>query len=97
MNLVINDASVAVLASLFLGLVLAAAAIPKLRHPDEFQGVVTNYRLLPSFLVTPFARLLPLVELVCAVALQITPAREMAAWTATGLFIMFAVAIAINV
>lgn len=97
MNWVINDASVAVLASLFLGLVLAAAAIPKLRHPDEFQGVVTNYRLLPSFMVTPFARLLPWVELACAVALQMTPVRELAAWVAAGLFIMFALAIAINV
>lgn len=97
MNWIINDASVAVLASLFLGLVLASAAIPKLRHLDEFQGVVTNYRLLPSFLVIPFAILLPIVELVCAVALQMTPAREIAAWVAAGLFIMFAVAIAINV
>lgn len=97
MNWVINDASVAVLVSLFLGLVLAAAAIPKLRHPDEFQGVVTNYRLLPSFLVTPFARLLPWVELACAIALLMTPVRELAAWVAAGLFVMFAVAIAINV
>lgn len=97
MNWIINDASVAVLASLFLGLVLAAAAIPKLRHLDEFQGVVTNYRLLPAFLVTPFAIGLPLIELACAVALQMTPIRELAAWVAAGLFILFAVAIAINV
>jgi len=97
MNWMINDASITVLASFFLALVLIAAAIPKLRHPDEFQGVVTNYRLLPAFLVAPFARLLPWVELACAAALLMTPARELAAWVATGLFLMFALALAINV
>ncbi|MDX1474925.1 MAG: MauE/DoxX family redox-associated membrane protein [Reinekea sp.] len=97
MNWMINDASITVLTSLFLALVLAAAAIPKLRNPDEFQGVVTNYRLLPDFLVAPFARLLPWIELACAAALLMTPARELAAWVATGLFLMFALALAINV
>lgn len=97
MNWIVNDPAVAVLASLFLGIVLVAAALPKLRHPDEFQGVVTNYRLLPSFLVAPFSRLLPWVELACAVALMMTPVRETAAWVATGLFVMFALALAINV
>lgn len=97
MNWIVNDPAVTVLATLFVGLVLAVAAISKLRHADEFQGVVDNYRLLPSFLVAPFARLLPWVELACAVALTIPPVREIAAWVATGLFVMFALALAINV
>jgi methylamine dehydrogenase accessory protein MauD len=57
MNWLINDPIVPVFASLFLALVLAAAAIPKIRNTDEFQGVVANYRLLPSFMVAPFAKL----------------------------------------
>lgn len=97
MSWLINDPTAAVLASLFIGLILAAAAIPKFRHPDEFQGVVANYKLLPSFLVPPVAKLLPLIELLCAVALMIPPARELAACVAAGLFIMFALALAINV
>lgn len=97
MNWIINDPAVTVLATLFVGLVLAVAAISKLRQPDEFQGVVENYRLLPSFLVAPVARLLPLIELVTAVALMVPPVREMAAWVATGLFVMFSLALAINV
>ncbi|MFL9711684.1 MauE/DoxX family redox-associated membrane protein [Methylobacillus pratensis] len=97
MSWLINDPTAAVLASLFIGIVLAAAAIPKFRHPDEFQGVVANYKLLPSFLVAPVAKLLPLVELLCAVALMIPPAREIAACVAAGLFIVFALALAINV
>ena len=97
MNWLINDPALSVLATLFVGLVLAVAAISKLRSPDEFQGVVDNYRLLPGFLVAPVARLLPMVELACAVALMLPPAREMAAWVAVGLFVVFALALAINV
>jgi len=97
MNWLINDPALSVLATLFVGLVLAVAAISKLRSPDEFQGVVDNYRLLPGFLVAPVARLLPMVELACAVALMVPPTREVAAWVAVGLFVVFALALAINV
>ncbi len=97
MNALINDPAVVILASLFLGLVLAVSAVSKLQRPDEFQGVVANYRLLPSFLVAPFARLLPWLEMACAVALLVPPLRAVAAYVAAGLFVMFALAIAINV
>lgn len=93
----ISEPAVVIFATLFTGLVLAVAAMSKLRHLDEFQGVVENYRILPEFLVAPFAKLLPFVELVTAVALLISPVREIAAWLATGLFVMFALALAINV
>jgi uncharacterized membrane protein YphA (DoxX/SURF4 family) len=94
---IIYDPVTSMLASLFLGLVLVTAALPKIRHADEFQGVVANYRLLPSFLVMPFARLLPWIELTCAVALLVPAWRETAAWVAAGLFTMFALGLAINV
>ena len=97
MNWIASDPAVIIFATLFIGLVLVVAALPKLQHLDEFQGVVENYRILPGFMVAPFAKLLPLLELVCAVALLITPVREIAAWFATGLFVMFALALAINV
>ncbi len=94
---IIYDPVTSMLASLFLGLVLVTAALPKIRNADEFQGVVANYRLLPSFLVMPFARLLPWIELACAVALLVPAWRETAAWVAAGLFVMFALGLAINV
>ena len=97
MNWLTNDPALSVLATLFVGLVLAVAAISKLRSPDEFQGVVDNYRLLPGFLVKPVAKLLPWIELACAVALMVPPVREIAAWVAVGLFVMFPLALAINV
>lgn len=97
MDWLINDSLIPVFASLFLALVLVTAAIPKIRNADEFQGVVSNYRLLPSFMVAPFAKLLPWLELGSAVALMVPMIREEAAWMAAGLFMMFAVALAINV
>lgn len=97
MNAIINDPAVAILASLFLGLVLATSALSKLKRPDEFQGVVANYRLLPSFMVAPVARLLPWLELACAVALLVPPVRAQAAWVAAAIFVVFALALAINV
>jgi uncharacterized membrane protein YphA (DoxX/SURF4 family) len=97
MDSMVNDPTVAIFASLFVALILAAAAIPKLRSQDEFLGVVANYKLLPGFLVTPFARLLPWVELACAAALLVPSLRTAAACVAAGLFIVFAIAIAINV
>lgn len=92
-----GDPTVAMFASLFIALVLVSAAIPKLRHQDEFLGVVTNYKILPGFLIAPFAKLLPLLELGCAIALMVPALREIAAAVAASLFIMFSVAIAINV
>ncbi|MGQ2965993.1 MauE/DoxX family redox-associated membrane protein [Methylophilus sp.] len=97
MDAMLNDPTVAIFASLFLALILAAAAIPKLRSQDEFLGVVANYKLLPGFLVAPFAKLLPWVELGCAIALLVPALRPVAASVAAGLFMMFAIAIAINV
>lgn len=97
MTSIIYDPVTSILATLFLGFVLITAALPKIRKADEFQGVVANYRLLPSFLVMPFARLLPWIELACAVALLVPAWREAAAWVAAGLFVMFALGLAINV
>lgn len=97
MNWMINDPALTVLATLFIGLILAVSAISKLRHADEFQGVVDNYRLLPGVLVAPVARLLPWVELLCAIALMVPSLRIVAAWVAVALFVMFALALAINV
>ncbi len=97
MNWLFDDPTVSVFASLFLALILVTAAIPKIRRPDEFQGVVANYRLLPSFLVAPFARLLPWIELGSAIALLVPQVRETAALVAAGLFMLFAIALAVNV
>jgi uncharacterized membrane protein YphA (DoxX/SURF4 family) len=97
MDSLVNDPTVAIFATLFVALILIAAAIPKLRTKDEFLGVVANYKLLPNFLVAPFAEVLPWLELGCAIALLIPSTHTIAAGVAAGLFIVFSIAIAINV
>lgn len=97
MDSMVSDPTVAMFASLFVALVLAAAAIPKLRNQDEFLGVVANYKLLPGFLVAPFAKLLPWLELGCAIALLVPSLRVVAACVAAALFMLFSFAIAVNV
>lgn len=80
----------------FLALVLLAAAVPKLRQADEFHGVVANYRILPDWLVPLFARLLPWVELLCACGLLFVATATHALLIASGLLVMFSVAVAVN-
>jgi uncharacterized membrane protein len=79
-----------------LALVFLQGAASKLLAPDEFEGVVSNYRLLPGALSAPFARVLPLLELAAGAGLVIGATRPAAAWLAVALLTMFCVAIAIN-
>lgn len=81
----------------FLALLFAGAAYSKLRHQEQFFGVVRNFRLMPEWLASPFATLLPWLELAVAIGLLIDPAVPYAAAVASGLLVVFAFAIGINV
>lgn len=93
----LSDPLVAVFLRSFLVLLFAGAAYSKLRHQEEFAGVVRNFRLMPEWLAAPFAAVLPWVELAVAGGLLFTAAVPYAAATASGLLVLFAIAIAINV
>jgi hypothetical protein len=82
---------------LLLAVVLATAALGKLRALDEFVGVVHNYRVLPEPLVRPVAYALPPLELVLAIGLLLEPTRSPAAAAAAALLAVFALAMAINI
>jgi len=86
-----------VMAPLFLALVLVTAAIPKFKKADEFVGIVANYRVLPDALVMPFAKLLPVIEIICALGVLIPALRAGAGWMAAGLFMLFALALGVNI
>jgi uncharacterized membrane protein len=90
------DPALALLAIPLLAVVFGAAALAKLRDLDMFQGVVEQYRLLPAFLVKPFVRVLPVLELGAALGLLLPPTRALAAATLVGLLVLFAAAMAIN-
>jgi len=88
---------ISVMVPVFLALVLVAAAVPKLRKADEFAGIVANYRLLPDAWAAPFAKLLPVLEIICAVGLLVPGLRSGAGWLAAGLFMLFALALGVNI
>lgn len=77
-------------------IVFAAAGWSKLRSPEAFEGVVYNFRILPERAAGPFSRLLPVAELVVAVALVFPTTRGAAAAGAMALLAVFSIAIAVN-
>jgi hypothetical protein len=75
-------------------LVFATAVAGKLRHRDEFVGVVGQYRLLPLTLVHPAAMSVIILEAGAALSLAILPATG--AVLAIALLLVFCVAVIVN-
>jgi hypothetical protein len=80
-----------------LGLVFAASAVPKLRHPRGFALAVLEYRVLPAGLGRLYARLVPPLEFLLAVLLITGTAVRSAAVATGALLLSFILAVAINV
>lgn len=78
-----------------VALVFLFAAFGKIRHRLAFQGVVSNYRLLPEIVVPVFAMLLPLFEAGVAAALILAP-PPVPEVSGAVLLCVFAAAMAIN-
>ncbi|HEY3398887.1 MAG TPA: MauE/DoxX family redox-associated membrane protein [Armatimonadota bacterium] len=83
--------------NLALRLVIAAvflyAAVDKIAHPDRFADIVSDYQLLPAFLVNPFAVIMPWVEVALGVWLVVGAWTPSAALLASGMTVMFMAAI----
>ena len=90
------DPALASLAVLLLLGVFGTAALTKLREPAIFRSVVEQYELLPRALVTPFAHVLPLVELTAGLGLLLPATRAPAAVVLVVLLLVFAAAMAVN-
>ena len=56
-------------ARIILAGVFAYASVSKIVRPDEFYTAVMNYQILPQYLAYAISYFLPILELVCAVAL----------------------------
>lgn len=82
-------------ASIGVGFIFASAGITKLRHRRLLPGVIANYRLLPSALVSPTAAVLPFAEIGIGAAL-IVGVRPLPVVLGIGLLGLFALAMAIN-
>jgi len=81
-------------ARLAAGATFLYASLDKIADPAGFAQAVHNYRLVPDALLHPFALFLPWLEAAAGVALIFGVARRGAALVASGMTIMFIVAIA---
>jgi hypothetical protein len=93
---VLHDPMILAFAQAILMLVFLAGAWSKLRARETFEGVVSNYRLLPEFAVGPASYLLPLSELAVGLGVAYVPTRPYAAVGAVLLLTVFNIAIGIN-
>ena len=79
-----------------LALLFLTAAVGKLRHPSYFRGNLREYALLPGLLVPLVAGLIPVAELLIALAAVVTTTASSAMIAAGGLLGLYALAMAIN-
>jgi uncharacterized membrane protein len=79
-----------------LALVTFAAAWHKLAEPDAFLSAVAAYALLPSPMVTAVARILPVMEITLGAGILLPATRTFALTGLMGLFLLYALAMAIN-
>lgn len=56
---------------ILLGIIFIYAGFSKIIHPEAFAGIIANYRILPSNLVSFSAVLLPWLEVTAGVSLLI--------------------------
>jgi hypothetical protein len=84
------------LACTLLAIVFASAAWHKLRDLLAFELALDAYALLPSTLVRPFAWILPLLEVMAAVTLLLTPTRAAGGVLALALLGLVTGAVTIN-
>jgi hypothetical protein len=92
---VMLDPVIGVLIIACLALLLASAALHKLRDLRRFTEILRAYRLLPAG-AERLAPLVPLTELALAVGLLITPLRALAISLGIVLLLGYAAAIAVN-
>jgi hypothetical protein len=90
------DPAIRLLIALCTALLFVSAAIHKLREPMRFAAALAAYEILPGPLVASVARLLPLVELSCAVGVLVEATRYWSAVCAIGLLVAYSAAIATN-
>jgi uncharacterized membrane protein YphA (DoxX/SURF4 family) len=56
---------------LLLGGVFIYSCAAKIAHPEAFAAILTNYQIVPQFLIGPTAVVFPWIEAVCGTALVI--------------------------
>ena len=81
----------------FLGGILGWAGIVKIQNPEAFIKIVTAYDLLPEGLVVLWGIFLPWIELMTGLFLFFGLWHKSAVLSSSGLFLLFAGAVGINI
>lgn len=81
---------------LFLGLVLVMSSLGKLADIKGFAVLVSDYHLLPNFLVLPFSYLIPWTEFTCGLLLLFGFRLQIIGTITTALIGIFTVAVGIS-
>jgi len=81
----------------FIGLILAWAGVAKIRNPEAFIKIVKVYDLLPAELVVLWGIFLPWIELATGLFLISGLWLKSAVLSSSGLFLVFAAAVGINI
>ena len=82
---------------IFLGVILGWAGVVKIQNPEAFIEVVKAYNLLPEELVVLWGIFLPWIELVAGLFLFLGLWHKSAVLSSSGLFLLFAAAVGINI
>ena len=82
-------------ARVYIGGLFVYASWHKIAHPELFALDVATYEILPLVLVNPMAIILPYVEFIAGVMLIVGFRTRAGAFLATGMLIMFTIALAL--
>lgn len=82
---------------IFLGGILGWAGIVKIQNPEAFIKIVKAYNLLPEELAVLWGIFLPWIELVTGLFLFLGLWHKSAVLSSSGLFLIFAAAVSINI
>jgi uncharacterized membrane protein YphA (DoxX/SURF4 family) len=95
-NNLLSSTPLQVLARLVLGGIFIYASLGKIGQPLEFAKIIKNYQVLPEFLVTLPALVLPWLELLAGVLLIAGIWTRSAALLLSGLLLAFILALGVN-
>jgi len=93
---ILSSRPLQVLARLVLGGIFIYAGLDKIAHPQEFARIVANYGILPGFLVTLPALVLPWLELIAGFCLVSGLWVRSAAFLLSLLLLVFVLALGFN-
>ncbi len=97
MNTLLRIRWLAIAVRVSLGCIFIISSWPKIADPPAFAQMVSNYKLLPEYMVGPTAIVLPWLEMIAGIALVFGIIRHGAALWIGVMLVVFVIAISINI